>query len=324
MNGVRILSKKDIATLPLDTGAVMQAVESAYRGLAHGTATNPEKICVKTAEDHSIAYAMLAHDGDSKKMAFKTSYKYRFTADKVEQKYYTSLMIYDDETGLPLALMDCSRIGSLRTPAVSGLLARYAAPEGAEHLLMIGTGTQGQTALPFMVSALPSLRRISVAGTHEGSLADIVATARVHFPQLQIDIAADPYAAAADADVVLAVAGAATPFQIRRQHLKPGSLCILVGHGLHPDTLSAADVVVATSARQMQVTGQDMQDVNGYLRPADVELPDLVAGRVKARTVIGQTIFAYNSGMVITDVALGALIVDAAAARGVGQCVTLW
>jgi ornithine cyclodeaminase len=99
---------------------------------------------------------------------------------------------------------------------------------------------------------------------------------------------------------------------------------VLVGHGLAPSTLQRADYVIATSAAQMAVTGTDMVDEHGRLPAVDGELPDVLAGRIGGRQHSEQRVFAYNSGMVITDIALGHRFAEAAAQRGLGQVVTLW
>jgi ornithine cyclodeaminase/alanine dehydrogenase-like protein (mu-crystallin family) len=130
-------------------------------------------------------------------------------------------------------------------------------------------------------------------------------------------------AAAADADVVLAVAGAGTSAAVEADWLKPGALCVLVGHGLAPSTLRQADYVIATSTAQMAGTGTDMVDEHGRLPVVEGELPEVLAGRAPGRQHSEQRVFAYNSGLVITDIALGHQFAEAAAQRGLGQVVTL-
>ncbi|MEV4189383.1 ornithine cyclodeaminase family protein, partial [Streptosporangium canum] len=65
-------------------------------------------------------------------------------------------------------------------------------------------------------------------------------------------------------------------------------------------------------------------DEHGVLRPVDAELPDVLVGRAEARSGGGQRIFAYNSGLVITDIALGHHFARAAEERGMGQVIDLW
>jgi ornithine cyclodeaminase/alanine dehydrogenase-like protein (mu-crystallin family) len=321
---LRVLSATDLAGIQVSPATVIAVVEQAYLSLADGSSINPSKLTVAPTDKHSVSYAMLGRDGSRELVAIKTSYKHGLQRDRNEQRYYTTLQIYDDRTGLPVALMDCGRIGSLRTPAVSTLLARTCAPPAARTALLIGTGTQGQQALPFLLATLPQLERLLLSGSHPEGIAEVRAQLRRHHPDRNVEQVGDARAAATEADIIIAAAGANTTVAIGAADCKPGALTILVGHGLAPSTLHTADRVVATSAAQMASTGTDMADPAGNLPPVDAELPDILAGRVPGRTSAEQRIFAYNSGLVITDIALGSLFAELAQRCGLGQVVSLW
>lgn len=322
--GLRVLNTDDVASIEIAPAEVITVVEQAYRALADGASVNPRKLTVAPSDGHSVAYAMLGRDGARDVVGIKTSYKFDPEHDRDAQHYYTSLLLYDDNTGLPIALMDCGRIGSLRTPAVSALIARECAPPDSRSVLVIGTGTQGRQALPFLLATMPALERLMLYGTHPDGLTAVRERLREHHPDRDVETVSDLRAAAADADVVLAVGGAGTTAMVEANWLKPGALGILVGHGLAPSTLHQADFVLATSAAQMAITGTDMADERGWLPDVDVELPEVLAGRAGGRPGAERRIFAYNSGLVITDIALGNRFAQAAAEQGRGGEVSLW
>ncbi|MEU0821970.1 ornithine cyclodeaminase family protein [Streptomyces mirabilis] len=321
---LRILSTGDLAGIDISLADVVETVEGAYRTLHAGQSDNPRKLTVKPADGHSVAYAMLGRDGSRDVVAIKTSYKHGLGKGRDEQHYYTSLTVYDDVTGLPLAMMDCSRIGSLRTPAVSALLARECAAPGARSALVIGTGTQGRLALPFLLTTLPDLDRLMLSGTHPEGIAAVREQVRSYFPDREVEVVTDLRAAAGDADVIVATAGGHTPAAVEADWLKPGALSVLVGHGLAPSTLHRADRVIATSEAQMNVTGTDMADADGKLPAVDAEFPSVLAGVTAGRGSATERIFAYNSGLVVTDIALGHRFAQLALAQGLGTEVALW
>ncbi|WP_285542999.1 ornithine cyclodeaminase family protein [Streptomyces lavendulae] len=321
---LRVLSTSDLAGLDISLADVVDTVEQAYRTLAAGRSDNPRKLTVKPDDGHSVSYAMLGRDGVRNVVAIKTSYKHGLHESRENQHYYTTLTIYDDVTGLPVAMMDCSRIGSLRTPAVSALLARECASPAAKTALVIGTGTQGRLALPFLLTTLPRLDRLLLSGTHPDGMAAVRAELARHFPDRDVEVVTDLAPAAREADVVVATAGAHTPAAVEAGWLRPGATAILVGHGLAPSTLHDADRVIATSEAQMRVTGTDMADADGNLPAVDVELPVVISGATKARTAPDQRIFAYNSGLVVTDIALGHRFAQLAAEQKLGTEVALW
>jgi ornithine cyclodeaminase/alanine dehydrogenase-like protein (mu-crystallin family) len=321
---LRILSKTDLAGIAITLTDVVATVEGAYRTLHAGESDNPRKLTVKPQDGHSVAYAMLGRDGSHDVVAIKTSYKHGLNVGREEQHYYTTLTLYDDVTGLPVAMMDCSRIGSLRTPAVSALLARECAVPGARSALVIGTGTQGRLALPFLLTTLPDLDHLMVFGTHPDGIDAVRKQLRAHFPDREVEIITDVRAAAVHADVIVATAGGHTPAAVEAGWLKPGALTILVGHGLAPSTLHRADRVIATSEAQMHVTGTDMADTDGKLPAVDSEFPPVIAGISEGRVSAKEKIFAYNSGLVVTDIALGNRFAQLALGQGLGTEVPLW
>ncbi|MFE5969628.1 ornithine cyclodeaminase family protein [Streptomyces sp. NPDC056463] len=321
---LRVLSTSDIAGIDITLTDVVDVVEQAYRTLADGQSDNPRKLTVKPADGHSVSYAMLGRDGVRNVVAIKTSYKHGLHEERDKQHYYTALTIYDDVTGLPVAMMDCGRIGSLRTPAVSALLARELAAPGARSALVIGTGTQGRLALPFLATTLPNLDRLMLSGSHPEGIAAVREQLRTYFPDRDVEIVTDLRAATADADVIVATAGGHTQAAVEASWLKPGALSILVGHGLAPSTLHEADRVIATSEAQMNVTGTDMADAEGKLPAVDAEFPPVLAGQSAGRTSATERIFAYNSGLVVTDIALGHRFAQLALAQGLGTKVALW
>ncbi|MGW0054844.1 ornithine cyclodeaminase family protein [Nocardia nova] len=321
---LRVLSRSDLADVPIAPNEVVRAVEDAYLALAQGDSDNPRKLSVAHPDGWSVAYAMLGRDGRRRVVAMKTSYKFDPNHDRSTKRYYTTITLYDDATGTPIAMMDCARVGALRTPAVSALLVRETVRPGARSVLLIGTGTQGRNALPHLLAANPQLNRLMVFGTHPEGLEAVGTHLRAHAPHLDLDVVDDPRAAAATADVVLATAGPGTQVALESDDLAPGSVAVLVGYGLAPSTLTDADRVVATSAEQMALTGTDMAGPDGRLRSVDAELPAILGRRATARTRPDERLFVYNSGLVLTDIAVAHALAERAIAEGRGTEVPLW
>ncbi|MFI6868409.1 ornithine cyclodeaminase family protein [Nocardia sp. NPDC050406] len=319
-----MLSRSDLADVPIGPAEVVRAVEDAYLAFAGGDSDNPRKLSVAHPDGWSVAYAMLGRDGRRRVVAMKTSYKFDPHHDRSTKRYYTTITLYDDATGLPIAMMDCARVGALRTPAVSALLVRETVRPGARSVLLIGTGTQGRNALPQLLAANPQLDRLMLYGTHAEGLAAVKAELLHHHPEAELEIVDDPYAAARSADVILATAGPGTKVALESSDMAPGAVAVLVGYGLAPSTLGDADRVIATSAEQMALTGTDMAGPDGRLRRVDAELPQILSRRAVGRIAEDEKIFVYNSGLVLTDIAVAHALAVRAIAEGRGTQVPLW
>lgn len=321
---LRILTRSDVAAIDITLDDVLDVVAGSVEALADGTSANPRKLSVQPPDGSSVSYAMLGRDGVREVVAIRASYRHDPHQDRNLQRHYTSLTLYDDAAGLPLALMDCGRIGSLRTPAVSALFARECAPPDSRTALLIGTGTTARMALPLLVTALPGLERLLVYGTHPEGLKAVREQFAAHFPDRELEFVQDLREAAGAADIVIGTAGPATPAAVEADWLKPGALAVVVGYGLAPSTLQQADRVIATSAAQMADTGTDMADAEGELRSVDAELAQVLAGHSPGRTGPAERVFAYNSGLVVTDIALGHRFAQLALDQGLGTEVALW
>ncbi|MEV6070179.1 ornithine cyclodeaminase family protein [Nocardia sp. NPDC052001] len=321
---LRVLSRSDLADVPISPAEVVRAVEDAYLAFAAGDSDNPRKLSVAHPDGWSVAYAMLGRDGRRRVVAMKTSYKFDPHHDRSTKRYYTTITLYDDATGMPLAMMDCARVGALRTPAVSALLVRETARPGARSVLLIGTGTQGRNALPHLLAANPQLNRLMLYGTHPEGIESVYQQLLHHNPHAELELVSDPHAAARTADVILATAGPGTQVAIEAKDLAPGATVVLVGYGLAPSTLTEADRVIATSAEQMALTGTDMAGPDGRLRGVDAELPQVLNHRSVGRTSDEERIFVYNSGLVLTDIAVAHALATRAIAEGRGTEVALW
>lgn len=106
--------------------------------------------------------------------------------------------------------------------------------------------------------------------------------------------------------------------------MKPGAIAILVGYGINADVLHGADYVVATDEAQMRVTSSDLADAQGHVPTVDAQLPEMLLGRSPARRTADDVVFAYNSGLVVTDIAVGRLLAERARQQRLGFEVPLW
>ncbi|WP_328394658.1 ornithine cyclodeaminase [Nocardia sp. NBC_00416] len=321
-NALHILTRTDLADIDITPSEVIELVEEGYLALARGDSRCPVKLMmpIPKLERDAVSYSMLGYDGSLEHLGFKTSYR---QGSESAAKYYTTISLYDDATGLPFALMDCQRIGAARTPATTAIIAKHAAPEGADSALMIGTGVQGRNTLPYLLSALPGLRRLRLFGTHPDGIAESRAALRRWFPDRELELVEDVPAAVAESDIVVVASGRAAHPKVRTEWLRPGGLLISVASkGVASGALRAADYAIATSTGQLGVTGTRLAGDDDVV--IDAELPEIVAGRAPARRDRSDRVFAFSSGMVITDIPVAHALATRAVAAGRGQQVRLW
>jgi ornithine cyclodeaminase len=305
--------------LDLDHRQVLTVVERAYRALRESGSDNPVKTIVEAPGHRSLSYSMVARDAGSDTVCFKAVYEFdpRRTCDNY--RFHSFVFLCDDTTGAPIALMDVVKLGPLRSSATTALFARAACPD-ARSALVVGTGVQGQMALPMLLAALPGLDRLQVFGTYPDGLRAVRDSAGGR----DVEIVEDLQKAAGEADIVIGAAGLTVREEVHRESMRPGAIAVLLGYGVHADVCHGADYRIATDTTQMHATGDDLRAADGSLPTVNAELPDILLGRAPARRDPRDVVFAYNSGMAVTDAALGRYIADLALAEGRGQRVVFW
>ena len=320
---LHVLTRTDLADVEISPAEVISAVRKAYLALARGDSRCPTKLMMPLPVEQrdAVSYSMLGYDANSQHLGFKTSYR---QGNDSAEKYYTAISLYDDTTGLPFALLDCHRVGASRTPATTALIAQACARPDARSALMIGTGAQGHLTLPYLLTVLPELDRLMLFGTHPDGLRDTVATCRRYFPDREVELVSDVPAAVAEADIAVVASGRAAHPKVRTSWLKPGGLVISVSSkGVDSASLREADYAIATSAGQLGVTGSRFDSPDGRAT-IDAEFPDVLAGRAPGRRSPEERVFAFSSGMVITDIPVAHALATRAIAAGRGHEVTLW
>ncbi|MER5308788.1 ornithine cyclodeaminase [Streptomyces sp. NPDC002773] len=305
--------------LALDRRQVIEVVEQAYRALREGGSDNPVKTIIDDPSHRSLSYSMVARDGGSGTVCFKAVYEFDPRRTRDGYRFHSFVFLVDDTTGAPIALMDVVKLGPLRSSATTALFARAACPE-ARSALVVGTGVQAQTALPMLLAALPKLERLQVFGTYPEGLRAV----QDGVEGREVEIVTDLREAAGEADIVIGAAGLSVTQEVRRDWMKPGSVAVLLGYGVHADVCHGADYRIATDTAQMLATCDDLRGEDGSLPQVDAQLPDILLGRAPARRRPEDVVFAYNSGMAVTDAALGRYIADLALASGRGEKVDFW
>ncbi|GGK20319.1 hypothetical protein GCM10010124_11180 [Pilimelia terevasa] len=314
-----LLPQSQLEGLDVDYPQVIKVVEGAYRALREAGSDNPVKTIVEPPDHHSLSYSMVARDAGSDTVCFKAVYEFDPQRTRDSYRFHAFVFLCDDTTGAPIALMDVVRLGPLRSSATTALFARAACPD-ARTALVVGTGVQGQMALPMLLAALPKLDRLQVFGTYAEGLRAV----QDSVGGIDVEIVENLQEAAGGADIVIGAAGLSARQEVRRESMKPGAVAVLLGYGVHPDVCHGADYRIATDTAQMMATSDDLRAPDGSRPTVDAELPDILLGRAPARRDPRDVVFAYNSGMAVTDAALGRYVADLALADGRGERVAFW
>ncbi|MDW7677521.1 MAG: ornithine cyclodeaminase family protein, partial [Bacillota bacterium] len=178
------LTKSECQHLGITRDRILDLTQKAL--VAHGSKAYemPAKIGVHPFED-VFFHAMPAYVPSQKAVGAKWIECYPQNPSKFNLPQTTGLLIMNDVlSGCPMAIMDCTWLTAMRTPAVTVLAAAALHPD-AETFGMFGCGVQGIEHVRFVVKTLKKLKRIYIYDIHESAMDHLIQLVQ---PEIDIEI----------------------------------------------------------------------------------------------------------------------------------------
>lgn len=323
MAGERILylSQAQVASLGITVREIVDALEVAFRELGNGRVEMPPKPGVHTQPDAFI-HAMPAFIPALHSVGVKWVSGYPDN-QKRGLPYITGLLILNDEmTGVPLAVMDCTWITAMRTGAASAVAAKYLARPDSESVGILGCGVQGKSNLDALRTVFP-LKRVVCYDTVPSAVDKFVDG--IGGSNLQVVKAKAPREAVDGVDMVVT----AGPI-LRKPHatiqagwLKSGAFASLVDFDSYwaGAAMKQADKFCTDDIPQFE----HYREI-GYFQdvpPIYASLGELVAGKKPGRQSRGERTMACNLGLALDDMAVAPIVFKRAQERGIGTWLEL-
>jgi ornithine cyclodeaminase len=226
-------------------------------------------------------------------------------------------VLFDGDTGAPLAILDGNELTLRRTGAASALAAKYLARPDAERLLMVGTGELAPHVILSHAEVRP-IKAVRIWGRRSERAREVANALSGH--GFSVDVCNDLEAGVAWADIISCATLSQTPV-IEGRWLRPGQHLDLIG-AFRPNMREADDVAltraglyVDTRAGALVEAGEFVQTLAaGLIEPSDIkgELSELVRGLVPGRSDPDAITLFKSVGTAIEDLAAAELAVEGA------------
>ena len=161
----------------LEPDAMRLALRVAMEDVSAGRGSSPPRIAA-VVPDAGLLAAMPAYLPNGGGLAAKLVSLFPGNTGSRLPTHQAVVLVFDPESGEPLALLDGTSITTRRTAAGSALSAELLAREESETLAILGTGVQAQAHAEAMVRVRP-VRRVRVAGRNPEHVAALCSGARV-------------------------------------------------------------------------------------------------------------------------------------------------
>jgi ornithine cyclodeaminase/alanine dehydrogenase len=205
-----LLSRNDVARL-LTMKDAIEAVEQAFRQLARGNVTMPQRTVIRVPAHGGTHLGMPAYiGGEMDALALKVVTVYAQNPARYQLPTTIGLLVLSDpRTGAPLAVMDASYLTAMRTGAVSGVATKHLARPDAKRVGIFGAGVQAQTQL----SAMACVRALEGVWVYDSDGPKAKAYAEQMTKTLSIPVIAVATAreAVKGMDIIVAASSAAEP-----------------------------------------------------------------------------------------------------------------
>lgn len=321
-NRMLYLSRADVETASVTMREIIDALEIAFREHGLGRTEMPPKPGVHSRPDAFI-HAMPAYIPALRAIGMKWVSGYPANQQR-GLPYITGLLILnDDETGLPLAVMDCTWVTGMRTGAATALAARYLARPESETVGILGCGVQGRTNLEGLVTLFPVKRVMAYDKTPENAQR-YAADMRACFG-LAVNVVDDPRQAVAGCDMVVTAGPILhTPHAtIKAGWLDAGAFASLVDYDSYWSraALREADKFCTDDVPQLEHYRslgyfQDIPPIYGTVG-------ELVTGKKPGRQSPQERTITCNLGLALDDIATAPLVYRRAVERGIGTWLAL-
>jgi ornithine cyclodeaminase/alanine dehydrogenase-like protein (mu-crystallin family) len=316
------LSRADVESVGVTMAEIIDALAIAFHEHGLGHAEMPPKPGVHSQPDAFI-HAMPAYIPALHAIGMKWVSGYPANQDR-GLPYITGLLILnDDETGMPLAVMDCTWITGMRTGAATALAARYLARPESATVGILGCGLQGRTNLEALHTLFP-IKRVLAYDRRPESAAHYALELRERFG-LDVTVVAEPQQAVTGCDMVV-TAGPILKHPhatIKQGWLDAGGFASLVDYDSYWDgpALQEVDKFCTDDIPQLEYYRSA-----GYFQsipPIHASLGQLVTGQKPGRQSSTERTIACNLGLALDDMATAPLVYRRAVERGVGTWLPL-
>jgi ornithine cyclodeaminase/alanine dehydrogenase-like protein (mu-crystallin family) len=310
------LTRADVQRL-LDVDAMLDALGKALVIFSSGVASVPPRAGARVGDRGLLA----TMPGYVPGVALEVKLVSAFPAnhDKGLPSHQGLIVVFDEDNGTPLALMDGKYITAMRTGGTAAVAAKLLARDEASVLAILGAGVQGGSHL----ETFPRVRdfqEIRVASRDVGKAEALAARHpnAVAVPTFE--------AAVRGADVVACCTDAREPI-LRREWLKPGAHVSSVGGTFGPEldaaTIAAGRVFVEWRGAATNAPPAGAHELQGLDPNGITEVGEVIAGTKPGRRSRDEITIYKSTGHAVEDAAAARLVYDRAKAEGVGTLLQL-
>jgi len=247
-------------------------------------------------------------------------------------------MIFDANTGVPLAILNADHITGMRTGAAGAIGAKYLAKKDSTTMLMVGTGHIAQFEIAATLHAVPSIEKVIVhdpmsAETTHKYIETIAQKLKDNFSidkDIIFEAGTDLESAVKSSDVIITATPSRQPM-ILKDWVQPGTHISCVGADMEgkqeiDEMLFKDNIVVVDDINQAINVGETEKAYKtGIISETDIysEMGEIILGRKKGRTSNKDITIFDTTGIALQDLMTSKIALELAEEKQLGITIDL-
>jgi ornithine cyclodeaminase/alanine dehydrogenase-like protein (mu-crystallin family) len=307
---LRILSESDVRCC-LDTIDVVETQAEAFALLAAKQTVEGLRTFVTSETPPAVTIFNPSYLKDGRGFGIKVVSDFLRNDDITVPRMSALLVLFCGQTGLPRTVMEAAYLTDVRTGAGTALAARHLARPDSSSLVVFGAGRVARNQVAGLAGVLP-LERLRIVSRSRPRAEAFVRWARSAGGRIphDVEVAADPDAAIAEADVVVCATTAEQPV-LRGAALRPGTFVAAVGANradareVDSQTVARAGKRVIDSRADCLKHAGDLQIPlsEGVLSDGDIaEIAEVISGERPGRENANEITYYKSIGVPIQDI----------------------
>lgn len=311
------ISKKDIHKI--DQRLIQNAVKKAYELVLNNSYNMPDRIHVENEQNTLLLMPCFCNEFFATKLVSVFPDALKFDQPVVNGV----LVLADNRTGKPLAIMDGAAITAQRTGAVGGLGVALLTPENLETAGILGAGVQSLSQARYLLFN----RRIKKLWIKDLNLASADKMAQIlkeAFPQVTYVTTDNSEELVNSSQLIIAATTSRTPLFKDDPSLVKGKIFISIG-SFRPEMKEFPDAVISTADHVYVDTlfaAKESGDIcipleNKVVKPEKIKaFTSLIAKPVDLEN---KTLFFKSVGMALFDLTVATAVYELALKEKIGQ-----
>lgn len=321
----KLLSRTDVMRV-LDMKDTIQILEKAFADLSNENAVMPQRTPI-TAPDHSgLALFMPAYLKGMGALGAKVVTVYKENPAKYNMATVLgTIILLDEKTGAPIALMDGGYLTAMRTGGVAGLATKVFARQDAKVHTLFGTGGMARTHA-WAVDAARDIEKLILYSLDPQEKREEFGESLKDIIDCEIVVADDPAQAVGESDVVTLITSAKDPI-VAGDWFKPGTH--INGVGSHAPAMRELDTkTVKMSKVVCDLVEACKPEAGDFIIPIEAgeyswddihgSLGDVITEKIPGRENQEEITLFKSVGLAIQDISAAFHVYNKAVEMGVG------